>query len=272
MSKQIFIYHASCPDGFGAAWITKKHLPDATFVPMIAGTGERPSVSLSGSDVIIADMAFERQMLLELKSEANSLIVLDHHEKNFHALGDLDFCKFDMNKSGARLTLEYFEGENAANWLVDYIQDGDLYKFQLPNSREIVAAIHAYDFSFEQWDSLFAIGADALVLEGMYVRKHSERCIRSIINNAREVEFLGFKVMACNSPIFRSEIGNILCQGWPFSVIWREVENGNIAVSLRSTNEGLNVNNIAQQFPYGGGHRNAAGMILEPKTFFSLVK
>ena len=55
-------------------------------------------------------------------------------------LAGLPYAYFDQNKSGAVLAWEWAH-ENAAPWLLQYIQDKDLWTWALPGSREINAAI-----------------------------------------------------------------------------------------------------------------------------------
>ena len=68
--------------------------------------------------------SFPRDVLLQM-CEQQRITVLDHHESARDALADLAHTNlnilFDMEKSGARLTWEYFHSEPAP-WLVQYVE------------------------------------------------------------------------------------------------------------------------------------------------------
>src|SRR5262245_28032311 len=96
------IYHADCPDGFGAAYAAwKRYGNDATYHPARPGD---PLPSLAGKDVLIADVSWPRAEMLRVAAEARSLVVLDHHKTAEAELSDLPFAHFDMGRSGAVIT------------------------------------------------------------------------------------------------------------------------------------------------------------------------
>jgi hypothetical protein len=75
------------------------------------------------------------------------------------------------------------------------------------------------------------------------------------------ITIVGHTVPACNVPSpWASDAGNILAQGHPFAAcFW--VDGEQIAFSLRSAPDGLDVFEIAKPFD-GGGHPHAAGFKL----------
>ena len=100
-SNTVVIYHANCPDGFGSAWsFWKKYGNDIEYYP--ANHGDPPP-GFDGKDLFIVDFSYPREILLSLKERANSVAVIDHHLSAQKDLGDLEFCHFDMNHSGAYL-------------------------------------------------------------------------------------------------------------------------------------------------------------------------
>lgn len=60
---------------------------------------------------------------------------------------------YEQNKSGAVLVWEWAH-RTAAPWLLQYVQDKDLHRWQLPESRAINAAIESYPFDFDVWSGL----------------------------------------------------------------------------------------------------------------------
>ena len=97
--SSIFIYHKNCSDGFAAAWTYRQVDPDAEFLPASVNTRDEPP-DVTGRDVVIADYTYTREALFRMKDQAKSLIVLDHHISSQKDLEGLDFCTFDMERSG----------------------------------------------------------------------------------------------------------------------------------------------------------------------------
>jgi hypothetical protein len=71
----------------------------------------------------------------------------------------------------------------------------------------------------------------------------------------------GHTVPACNVPyMWASDAGHIMAQGHPFAAcFW--IDGKEIAFSLRSAPDGLDVSEIAKRFG-GGGHKHAAAFKL----------
>jgi len=63
---------------------------------------------------------------------------------------------FDLTRSGAVLAWEHFHPETDLPRLLAYVQDQDLWQWQLPNSDAVNAAIGIYPRRFEVWDRLAA--------------------------------------------------------------------------------------------------------------------
>ena len=61
---------------------------------------------------------------------------------------------FDLSKSGARLAWEYFHPERAAPQLVDYIEDRDLWRWQVPRSKEFSAGLNTMPMTFDAFTGL----------------------------------------------------------------------------------------------------------------------
>jgi hypothetical protein len=156
MSTTIIYHGPGCADGFCAAWIAHRRLgDDAAYLP--AQYGDAPP-DISGQDVLILDFSYPREVLLTLAARNNRVVVLDHHKTAQQDLADLGgeklLVRFDMGKSGGRLTWEHFYPDEPAPWLVEYTEARDLWTFHLPFSREISAAIGSYPMDFTIWNAL----------------------------------------------------------------------------------------------------------------------
>lgn len=270
----LVLYHAGCWDGFCAAWLAHKAFPDAQFVPVQYGQ-EPPDVT--GRDVWILDFSYKRPVLLAMKEKAKDILVADHHKTAQADLEGLDWCIFDMEKSGARLTWEllwdnkllpaaWLEDRPSlcnliAPWLVDYTEDRDLWRWSLPSSKAVNAALRTFPLEFALWDRLAKKHADELVQEGNAIIRYQQKLIESHVNHAYETDISGHKVLCvnCTCADLTSEVAGELAKDRPFGVCWFEAEEGNMRVfSLRSRDGGIDVSEIAKAHG-GGGHARAAG-------------
>ena len=245
------LYHADCADGFGAAWALWKKYPDARYIPV--KHGQPPPQGLDGTHVMMVDFSYRREVIEQLAQSAASLLILDHHVTAQAALAGLPYAYFDVKKSGAVLAWEWAHAEPVP-WLLQYVQDKDLWQWRLPHSREMNTALASYPFDFQVWEGLTQ---DVLEMEGRAILRREHSLIDKIVEESVLVEFEGETVPAVYSPVMTSQIGERLCQGFPFCLIWHE-RDGLRYFSLRSKPGTADVSALASRYG-GGGHVNAAG-------------
>lgn len=250
-SPTVVLYHADCTDGFGAAWALWKRFPEARFIPV--KHGDPPPSGLDGEHVVIVDFSYPRGIIETLAERVASLTILDHHITAKAELSGLSYAQFDLSKSGAVLAWEWAH-DASVPWLLQYIQDKDLWQWQLPLSREINAAIASYPHNFEIWDNL---KRDVLEVEGRGILRYENILVDKITEEAIMIEFEGERVPSIYSPILTSQIGERFAQAHPFGVIWHQRGNRRY-FSLRSRSGGISVAQIAAKYG-GGGHTHAAG-------------
>ena len=248
----VVLYHAECADGFGAAWAIWKRFPSATFIPVKHGNPPPPQ-ELAGQRIVIVDFSYSRPVLEGMAEGAESLLVLDHHITAQQALAGLPFAHFDQKKSGAVLAWEWAHPEPAP-WLLQYIQDKDLWTWALPASREINAALASHPFDFRLWDRFTQ---QELEQEGRAILRYENELVTKLAAHAVMVEFQGHVVPAVQSAILTSQIGERLSPDFPFCIIWHD-RDGRRYYSMRSREDGADVGSIAASFG-GGGHTHAAG-------------
>ena len=247
---EVVLYHADCPDGFGAAWAVWTRCPEARFVT--ARHGQPPPDGLARKRLVILDFSYARPIIEQLASMTSALAILDHHVTAQQALGDLPYTHYEQDKSGAVLAWEWAH-RTSAPWLLQYVQDKDLHRWQMTDSREINAAIESYPFDFVVWSGL---QQNRLMMEGRAILRAQEQFLDKLLRTVMLVRFEGATVPAVCSPILRSELGERLAVDHPFCLVWYERE-GRRYVSLRSRDGGADVSVIAQTHG-GGGHRRAA--------------
>lgn len=265
------IYHGNCPDGFGSAWsFWKKYGNSIEYFP--ANHGEPPP-DVAGKNVYIVDFSYPRDILLKLHGLAESVCLIDHHLSAENDIGDLDFCHFDMNHSGAYLSWVHLFGDKNVAPIISYVEDRDLWKWELPNSKCILSAIDSYEKKFEVWDRLndmlsldhtssnVSWGFDKLKSEGEAILRYKDNLIELILKNSFRANVSGFDIPIVNAPFFQSEIASILAEGESFAAAY--YFNGEAyRVSLRSKEDGEDVSAIATSFG-GGGHKMAAAFSVE---------
>lgn len=139
MSTYVF-YHANCTDGSGAALAAYLALHgNAQYIPVQYGYA--PPEIEPASVVYIVDFSYPEKELLELCDKAGLVVVLDHHKTARDTLEHIQHPNlkvfFDMNQSGAVMTWKYFHPDSSVPPLLQHIQDRDLWRFDLPGSKEI---------------------------------------------------------------------------------------------------------------------------------------
>ena len=250
-SPTVVLYHAECADGFGAAWAIWRRFPEARFSPV--KHGNPPPSDLKNQRVVIADFSYSREILESMAKQTKALLVLDHHITAEKALAGLPYVYFDLKKSGAVLAWEWAH-DHPVPWLLDYIQDKDLWTWTLPSSREINAAIASYPYEFSLWSSF---KQKELEREGRAILRYEHELVSKLAGQAVLVEFQGGTVPSVQSAILTSQIGERLSGEAPFSIIWHD-RDGRRYYSMRSPEDGTDVGTIASSFG-GGGHTHAAG-------------
>lgn len=277
-TNPLIIYHANCIDGFTAAWAAWKKFGDsASYEPHNYGQAIT-SDKFKDRSVYIVDFSFPRNLLTAICSVAKSVTILDHHKTAQEDLTDWAekpancYIVFDMNRSGAGITWDYFFPEEQRPKLVNAVEDRDLWKFKLPDTKNIHAFLAIQDKTFQYWELVHrslgsTVGYETVVNQGIVLIRQFSKFCDEISETAREVDIFinGEKLtgLAANcSGQFASEVGNILAKrSATFGATYFSDQTGAVKWSLRS--EGLyDVSRIAKHFG-GGGHRNAAGFTLK---------
>jgi uncharacterized protein len=268
--KTVVLYHANCPDGFGAAWsFYKKYGLNAEYIPVSHGA---PPPPIDGRDVFIVDFSYSRAIMVEMHRRANSMVVLDHHKSAEKECSDLSFCHFDMNHSGAYLAWQHLFGDKSeAPLLIRYVEDRDLWKWKLPKTEEVLSVVDSFDRTFENWDSLNLkldqVDSDTwkgLVSVGSGILAYKNSLIKQLLKNSHNINILGESIPAINAPFFQSELASELAMNTSYAAAYYYDGSG-YKFSLRSRESGRDVSIIASKFG-GGGHAAASGFSVDELT------
>jgi hypothetical protein len=259
MTKKTAVLYHSDNDGFGAAYAAWTVYKDnAHYIPVQYGQPV-PDIPDGVTELFIVDFSYDRETCDAL-SEKYQLVILDHHKTAEAALEGLPYAFFDLTKSGAVMAWEFFRPDELIPDILRYVQDYDLWKFELPSSKEINLAISALPWEFEAWD---CASIPDLRMGGGFIKCFRDGQIRASLKSVRMMELVcdvgTFEVPVVNATANVSELGHELCRMYPdkpFSLSY--CDRGDCRTwSLRSVGD-FDVSAIAKSLG-GGGHKNAAG-------------
>ena len=255
------IYHNNCSDGFAAAYAIWKHAPayrDIQYIPM--SFSDRLPSFLNSDKILVIDFSFSKEVCDKINDQALKFQILDHHKTAYDELKDCKYAKFDMTKSGAMLAWEWCTKEEPPD-LIKYVQDRDLWKLELPMTREYSAALRSYPFNFEIWDKL---GTEKLKEEGIILVEATKTAVAQTCKNAFTKKICGYDVPVVNASLNFSEVGAWLLKLYPeakFSVYYFDKSDGYRQWGLRSKPD-FDCSVIAKKFG-GGGHPQSSGFTTE---------
>ena len=301
----LIIFHRSCADGYTSAWVVANHGHTRGLGPhyqlLSAQYGDSPPAreEVEDRDVVIVDFSYKHDELVEIAEHAKSLIVLDHHKTAADEVKALDFVTFDNDRSGAMLAWDHFVTETVEQDdpddvigadLVRYVQDRDLWTWELPDSKAVSAALTLVPMKLGAWTDFarrmsYEEGKKAVIKQGRTIQDFQNLWAEQKAKQAITRTIRGHEVPVVNLAVkLQSEVGHTLCDDpenpVPFaaSFFMTQDEDGDeVAIfSLRSTDAGEDVGAIAKTFEHkgrtGGGHRNAAGFSVPLSALFEGLK
>lgn len=267
----LVLAHGNCPDGFSAAWAAWLKLGDQADYQFVNYGDPVPDVR-GRLAVYVLDFSWPRAEMTALANNASMLVVLDHHKTALEALQDIVVRNgkivFDLNRSGATLAWDWFFGDGMqkgvhptiSRELVEYVEDRDLWRWKLPDSREISVAMWSYPKAFIQWTLLANLGMSLLVPEGRAILRYQQQLVEQMARNTTWRDIGGYHVPVVNASVCFSEVGEYLCiqnPNAPFAAYYFDRADHKRQWGSRSRG-GFDVSEVAKQFG-GGGHPGAAG-------------
>lgn len=268
--KALVIYHAGCTDGFASAWCFWDCFESVDFHP---GIYNEPPPDVTGRDVFLVDFSYKRAVVEAMLKIAKNVTLIDHHAsaiKDLQGLSGLNTYT-DINHSGAVLAWNYLHqfSKKPAPLLIQHIEDRDLWKFDMPNTREIHAWLSSHPQDFNLWDAFMTFGEVKLGImaqEGAVIMRKFDKELNEILPAVtRRMSIAGHNVPVANvPPSMASEAGNLLCANELFAACYHDTAEGRV-FGLRSKKpHGTDVQEIATSLG-GGGHKHAAGFVV-PRT------
>jgi uncharacterized protein len=308
LNYDFVIYHDFCSDGTACLWIIEDFCNSkTTYIPIGSGqinrlTDENIIEKFSGKNVIFADIIPTKEQFNILKKNCHFVTIIDHHLSSLNVFEDYvdqDYNSvnyvgphhnvfIDMNKSACQMVWDYFYHDVERPWAIDYIGDRDLYKFELPNSKEINLAMFKLRLINPTGLTQLTNYSDAdkceLIEKGtVYLTEENLQCMKW----GKNAKYCKFYVndqiydiwsLSCPSAL-RSCVGNFMCgtklpneNNPDFTIIWRlSTDKSEYWISLRGNGK-HDLDAIAKQLDStGGGHYDASGLTLSVADFESLV-
>lgn len=297
MNFDYCIYHRKCVDGLASAWTVKNYFKDIKLVECGAGENVEENINLESfyqKNIIFLDVCPPtKNELLTLSKLAKNILIIDHHITTLESIQSIrieDELKnvtlvFDESKSGCQLTWEYFCPNEEMPWFFYYIADRDLWKITMPYSKEINNALYEnyHTKTLENLDKLYKIlpnelenFKEDLIKKGKIITENRNALIMQSTRSALHCMYKHYNVWVYVCPRqLLSDVGSKLTR-WRFKngtypdfvVSWNyDLELHQFGLSFRSAKNGLDVHHIARELSdKGGGHRNAAGCVLDGGT------
>ena len=297
----IVIFHKGCPDGNAAAWVywryaKEKGLLDKTeFVPMEAG--KYPvDLDVKNKNVLMMDVCPKRSEIDTIVTTVKNLTILDHHKSGERDVENLEYknvyVDFDMNRSGCQIAWDYFYPKTdnfddpdqlrssidpvGRPWFIDVIADRDLWKWQVPNSKELGCYLFnlgyyydwekmetLMDFTDQQKEVAIEVGKTLLLVEERQV----DFAVKNAVSTTATIDGVEYRVklVGCSHTI-ASEVGNRLTKDekeCDFAAMWRYNPDGDEWwISCRTSKSDIDLSVITRKLG-GGGHPKASGFTIK---------
>jgi uncharacterized protein len=270
-SPDLIIYHDHCADGAAAVWAALQAHPP---VKTIAVRYNEAPPDVTGLHVVIVDFSFLAVETLAMCATAKSVTILDHHKtaaENLDGVAhpNLD-VRIDQEKSGARLSWEFFHPEVEVPMVIRYVEDRDLWRWALDGSAAISALIDSYGLSIETIEKISSMPEDSAIAEGEAVLRYKKLMIEEVAQSATRIVFDGIPAFAVFCPpSLKSEVGNAMAVREPDVKLAVLFTLGGAHCSLRSSADGPDVSVLARKYD-GGGHLHAASFRISGTPFENL--
>lgn len=300
----VIIYHGPCSDGVSALWCANHYLSDIghQFESIQCRAGSDPEGDFTDKRILFVDLCPSFKFITEKCKIVKKLTILDHHKsaidmyhENASVLESIDNLEIEMDpdRAGCQITWDYFFNDKSRPWFIDYVGDRDLWRWTLPNSKEINAALFENNLiDPSNPNKLTDLITDSetkkqnLLTQGKIILQLQKRELDIGVSKALIAEFkhkdktykiwLGGNI----SMSLRSELGNLLVNKKfsdgttpDFAAIWvYDPKSNEWWISFRGGNNSPDLSVIARELD-GGGHVRSSGISLSGgKTLLDFFK
>jgi len=274
----LVLYHDNCLDGLGSAAIAYSKLgDDADYIPVQYSQYNKLQEQLKDTKYVaiyMLDFCFTHKEMIDLLNYCAHMYIFDHHEGAKGTLKLLEnyseniHTRYHVDKSGVGITWDYFYPEDELMPILAHIQDRDLWRFELDETKEICEALYSrliIPWDIKAWAkiimwSLESYGYFELKQAGDILVKHKQQRVDSIIASEICEDTADYIIVNAPSDI-ASELGNAIANKFSKpALIWSyNSVLGKHIFSVRSNDScSITALEIAKNNG-GGGHKHAAG-------------
>ncbi|XP_022855420.1 uncharacterized protein LOC111376683 isoform X2 [Olea europaea var. sylvestris] len=256
IQKTAVLYHYPCPDGAFAALAANLYFshcsttaaalffPNTVYSPL--RVEDLPLNEINR--VYLLDFVGPPGFIKKLSSKVEQIVVLDHHKTALEMLGSGASVSgnvinvIDMKRSGATIAYDYFKEKllhgdinsgkdgnqegvqvfDRVRRLFEYIEDSDLWRWHLPNSKAFSSGLKDLNLEFNArlnpslFQQLLSLDLESLIRQGMESLSYKQRLIDEVLEQSYEIALGGgaygrcLAVDADSISELRSELGNQL--------------------------------------------------------------
>lgn len=267
MERTVILYHGNCPDGFGGAYAAWKKFGDsAEYIALKRGIPAPEE--FHGAHLYFIDFTYPREIMDRFVAEAANVTALDHHEGVEDIVRSMPEYLYDANHSGATISWTYFHPDEPLPKLLSHVEDDDLFRFKLPDTKPLLAYLGIRSFKFELWDEIARTlddpaQAETLLGKARTYREYFDLLIDQAVTRAKLVSFEGYEVLIGTTHPMKqmvSALGNKMALAQPpFGMILQPREHG-MSISMRGDGS-IDLTEIAQRYG-GNGHPNSVAFHL----------
>ena len=188
MSQQLDLQEQEQLDALKAFW--KQYGKEAEYYPATHGD---PPPDVTGREVFIADFSYSREVTEDIADKAKKLIILDHHKTALQNLEGLPYFRYDVTHSGAYLAWRYLFGEQKVPNLILMIEDRDLWKWKIPDSKLLLTVLDSYPYDFVAWDALAKRmelehpDYSRILMDGISINRYKYSVVNIILQTAHQI-------------------------------------------------------------------------------------
>lgn len=266
--RTVILYHGNCPDGFGGAYAAWKKFGDSAEYIALSRTMPAPE-SFHDAHLYFIDFCYPQEQMDMYVANCRSLTMLDHHEGVEDVVRTMPEYVYDTDRSGASIAWDYFHPGKPMPKLLQYVEDDDLFRFAIPETKLVIAYLAVLSHEFAVWDDLARRLEDPeesveLLAKLEHYREYFDLLVTYTASRAKPVVFEGHTVyLVTVNPLkpFVSAVGRKLYTDHPPFALLAHAFAGGMRISLRGDGT-VNLMEIAQKYG-GNGHPSSAAFSLE---------
>ncbi len=287
MDDVLCLYHKNCVDGTTAASVFLTKFPLGATLGMEYGYKNLDEILKQVSKktaVYIIDFSLSVEDTVQMAKKAGRVVNIDHHIGVNSKLKSINLDNFnyvfDNDRCGSSLAWNYFYNDKEEPRLIALVGDKDLWKWRFGDETK-----HANNYlsSFlnrpEVVKDFILDDVDKILQMGRVISEYNDSSIENLIEKLGALVLRvknpdgsgNYSVPSFNSPLFQSEIGNIMSKKSGEAVAVYYVDKRGVRISFRSCDGQIPSALALAKILGGGGHELAAGALITFSEFSKMI-